>query len=97
MKLKDPLLTMTLRAPNETLDKGNLGQKGFSDNTKVDFRTTKDHGQQWVLKPPGNTSTSLKKRKGYCGGMVGVNGGKTRAHVTSLGLVDICLPELLVN
>ena len=32
---------MTLCAPNETLDKGNLGQKGLSDNTKVDFGATK--------------------------------------------------------
>ena len=24
--------------------KGNLGQKGLSDNTKVAFGTTKDHG-----------------------------------------------------
>ena len=24
------------------------------------------------------------KRNGYCGGMVGLNGAKTRAHVTSL-------------
>ena len=42
--LKDPLLTMTLCAPNETKDKGNLGQKGLSDNTKVDFGAKKDHG-----------------------------------------------------
>ena len=31
-------------------------------------------------------SPSLK-RNGYCWGMVGVNGAKTRAHVVSLGLV----------
>ena len=43
-RLKDPLLTMTLCAPNEKQDKGNLGQKGLSDNTKVDFGATKDHG-----------------------------------------------------
>ena len=42
--LKDPLLTMTLCAPNEKQDKGNLGQKGLSDNTKVDFGATKNHG-----------------------------------------------------
>ena len=41
---KDPLLAMTLCAPNETLDKGNLGQKGLSDNTKVDFGARKDLG-----------------------------------------------------
>ena len=41
---KDPLLTMTLSAPNEKQDKGNLGQKGLSDDTKVDFGATKDHG-----------------------------------------------------
>ena len=29
---KDPLLTVTLCALNETQDKGNLGQKGLSDN-----------------------------------------------------------------
>ena len=42
--LKDPLLTMTLRVSNEMQDKGNLGQEGLSDNTKVDFGATKDHG-----------------------------------------------------
>ena len=41
---RDPLLTMTPCAPNEKQDKGNLGQKGLSDNTKVDFGATKDHG-----------------------------------------------------
>ena len=48
--LKDPLLTMILYAPNETKDKGNLGQKRLSDNTKVDFGAKKDHGSQWVFK-----------------------------------------------
>ena len=43
-ELKDPLLTMTLCAPNERQDNGNLGQKRLSDNTKVDLGTTKDHG-----------------------------------------------------
>ena len=42
--LKDPLLTMILCAPNEKQDKENLGQKRLSDNTKVDFGATKDHG-----------------------------------------------------
>ena len=40
---KDLLLTMTLCAPNEKQDKGNLGLKGLSDNTKVNFCATKDH------------------------------------------------------
>ena len=44
LRIKDPLLTMTLCAPNETKDKGHSGQKGFSDNTKVDFGAKKDHG-----------------------------------------------------
>ena len=38
------LLTMTLCAPNEMLDNGNLGQKGLSYNSRVDFGATKDHG-----------------------------------------------------
>ena len=42
--IKDPLLTMTLCVPNEKQDKGNLGQKGLLDNTKVNFGATKDHG-----------------------------------------------------
>ena len=42
--LKDPLLAMTLCAPNVMQYKGSLGQKGLSDNTKVYFGTTKDHG-----------------------------------------------------
>ena len=41
---KDPLLTMIICAPNEKQDKGNLGQKGLSDNMKVAFGPTKDHG-----------------------------------------------------
>ena len=41
---KDPLLTMILCVLIEKQDKGNLGQKGLSDNTKVAFGTTKDHG-----------------------------------------------------
>ena len=40
---KDPLLTMTLCAPNEKQDKGNLGQKELSDNMKVDFGAMKSH------------------------------------------------------
>ena len=43
-KIKDPLLTMTLCAPNEKQNKGKLGQKGLSDNTKVDFGATKNQG-----------------------------------------------------
>ena len=39
-----PLLTMTLCAPNVKRDKGNLDQKGLSDNTKVDFGATKNNG-----------------------------------------------------
>ena len=35
---------MILCVPNETQDKGNLGQKGLSDNMKVDLSATKDHG-----------------------------------------------------
>ena len=42
--IKEPLLTINLCAPNEKQDKGNLGQKGLSDNTKVDFGATKNHG-----------------------------------------------------
>ena len=42
--IKDPLLTMILCAPNEKQDKENLGQKRLSDNTKVGFGATKDHG-----------------------------------------------------
>ena len=41
---KDPLLTIILCAPIEKQDKGNLGQKGLSDNMKVAFGATKDHG-----------------------------------------------------
>ena len=41
---KDPLLTMILCASIEKQDKGDLGQKGLSDNTKVAFGATKDHG-----------------------------------------------------
>ena len=44
LSLKDPLLTMILCAPIEKQDKGILGQKGLSDNTKVTFGATKDHG-----------------------------------------------------
>ena len=40
---------MTLCVLNEKQDKGNLGQKGLSDNTKVDFGATKNHGYQWVF------------------------------------------------
>ena len=43
-KLKDPLLTMTLCVPNEKQDKGNIGQNGLSDNTKVDCGSPKNHG-----------------------------------------------------
>ena len=32
---------MTLCAPNKKQDKGNLGQKGLSDNMKVDFGATR--------------------------------------------------------
>ena len=46
--IKDSLLTMILCAPNKKQEKGNLGQKGLSDNTKVDFGVTNDHGQEWV-------------------------------------------------
>ena len=42
--VKDPLLAMTLCAPNEKQDKRNLGQKGLSDNKKVDFGAMKDDG-----------------------------------------------------
>ena len=48
--LKDPLLAMILCAPIERQDKGNLGQKGLSDNTKVVFGGTKDDGYQRVFK-----------------------------------------------
>ena len=41
---KDPLLTMILCAPIEKQDKGDLSQKGLTDNTKVTFGATKDHG-----------------------------------------------------
>ena len=44
LDLNGPLLTMTLCAPNEKQDKGKLGQRGLSDNTKVDFGAQKDHG-----------------------------------------------------
>ena len=44
VSVKDPLLTMILCAPIEKQDKGNLGQKGLSDNTEVVFGATKDHG-----------------------------------------------------
>ena len=40
---RDPLLTIILCALNVKQDKGNLGEKGLSDNTKVDFGTTKNH------------------------------------------------------
>ena len=43
-RFKDPLPTMILCAPIEKQDKGDLGQKGLSDNTKVAFGVTKDHG-----------------------------------------------------
>ena len=33
-----------LCAPTEKQDKGDLSQKGLSDNTKVAFGATKDHG-----------------------------------------------------
>ena len=39
---------MILCATNEKSDKGNLGQKGLSDNTKVNFGAKKDHGSQLV-------------------------------------------------
>ena len=42
-QFKDPLLFfVTFSAPNEMQSKGNLGPKGLSDNTKVDFGATKD-------------------------------------------------------
>ena len=44
VRIKDPSLTMILCAPIEKQDKGNVGQKGLSDNTKVTFGATKDHG-----------------------------------------------------
>ena len=53
---------MTLCAPSDTKDKGNLGQKGPSDNTKVDFGAKKNHGWQWVFK--------TKTRKTGCKGFV---------------------------
>ena len=43
-QLKGPSLTITLCAPNEKHDEGNLGQKELSDNTKVHFGATKNHG-----------------------------------------------------
>ena len=49
---KDLLLTMILCLPNEKQDKGNLGQKGLSDNTKVDVGATRNHGKQWVSNFP---------------------------------------------
>ena len=49
LAVKDPLLTMILCAPNEKETKGNLGQKGLTDNTKVDFGAAKDQGWQWVF------------------------------------------------
>ena len=42
--LKDLVLNMTLCAPNEKQDRGYLGQKGLSDDTKVDFDAKKNHG-----------------------------------------------------
>ena len=42
--LKDSLLTITLCVLNQKRDKRNIGQKGLSDNMKVDFGATKDHG-----------------------------------------------------
>ena len=44
LNVKDPLLTMTICAPNGKQNKGNLGQKRLLDNTKVDFGATKGHG-----------------------------------------------------
>ena len=43
-RLKDRLLTMILCVPSEMQDKGSFGQKGLSDNTKVDVGTTRNHG-----------------------------------------------------
>ena len=48
--LKDPLLTMTLCAPNEKQDKGNLGQKGLSDNTKgLSLKRGMERGMEWGM------------------------------------------------
>ena len=47
---KDLPLTMTLSMRNEKREKRNLGQNRLSDNTKVDFGTTKGYGQQWNFK-----------------------------------------------
>ena len=41
---------MILCAPYEKQDKGHLGQKGLSDNTKLDFGSRKDHDLQWIFK-----------------------------------------------
>ena len=40
----DPLSNIILCSLNEKQGKENLGQKRLSDNTKVAFGTTKDHG-----------------------------------------------------
>ena len=57
--LKDPLQTMTLCAPNEKQDKGNLAQKGLSNNTKFDFGATKNHGLQWVFNCPRHLNLNI--------------------------------------
>ena len=42
--LKDLLSNVILCSLNEKKGKENLGQKRLSDNTKVEFGATKDHG-----------------------------------------------------
>ena len=37
-------------------DKGNLGQKGLSNDTKVDFAATKDHSLAMTLKRTAKSS-----------------------------------------
>ena len=59
-KLKDPLLTMALCAPNEKQDKGNLGQKGLSDNTKVDL------GPRRIMVSNGSLMKHIKHSFAIC-------------------------------
>ena len=42
--VKAQLFSMILCRANEKQDKENLGQKRLSDNTKVDFSTSRDYG-----------------------------------------------------
>ena len=44
LKLEDLLSNMILCSLNKKQSQENLGQKRLSDNTKVEFGATKDHG-----------------------------------------------------